>query len=158
MDQTSLGVGVTRGDGVVAEVGAPGTAIGTDLALAWPLPSASDAERLHEARLVELGRLAAIANHELRQPLIGIKAFSEMIAEAPSLPPEVRDWARKIHSQSLRLERLVEGMRNLSRPSRPSRERVNIDVLAAEVLGFAAFLFRHPNVRLSSTLSWGCES
>ena len=113
---------------------------------------ADEKQRHHQARLVEVGRLAAIANHELRQPLLGIKAFSEMIAQLGAVPPEAREWARKIHVQAARMERMVEGMRNLSRPARTLRERVNLDDSMSEVLDFARFLFRESRVQLTQTL------
>lgn len=116
-----------------------------------------DGERQHEARLVEVGRLAAMANHELRQPLLGIKAFSEMIAERPELPDDARDWARKIHAQASRMERMVQGLGNLSRPAKRASERVSLDGHLQELLGFAAFLFREPTVKLRSALRSNAE-
>lgn len=114
-------------------------------------------ERRHEARLVDTGRLAAMANHELRQPLLGIKAFSAMIADRRDAPEEVRDWAKKIQSQALRLERIVAGLRDLSRPARSPRRRVLLDEAVAEVLGFATFLFREPRVHLAEALRSGAR-
>lgn len=117
----------------------------------------ADGERRHDARLVETGRLAAMANHELRQPLLGIKAFSAMIADRRDAPEEVRDWARKIQAQALRLERIVAGLRDLSRPARSPRRRVLLDEAVAEVLGFATFLFREPRVHLTEALRSGAR-
>ena len=122
-----------------------------------PSEEGLDERRRHDSRLIETGRLAALANHELRQPLLGIKAFSALIADRPEISDEVRDWARKIQSQALRLERIVGGLRDLSRPARPLRRRVLFDEAVAEVLGFATFLFREPHVHLSAALRSGAQ-
>jgi len=115
-------------------------------------PSRKSGDEGHKERLVAAGRLSAMANHEMRQPLLGIKAFSALIEGRADVPDDVRAWAAKIHQQARRLERLVCGLRDLARPVRRHVERVSLDEAVADVLGFAGFLFREPGVVLRSRL------
>ncbi|MBV9121311.1 MAG: HAMP domain-containing histidine kinase [Chloroflexi bacterium] len=55
------------------------------------------------------------ASHELRSPLTSIRAFSELLADDPSLTDEQSEFARTINLESERLSRLATRLLDLSR-------------------------------------------
>lgn len=57
----------------------------------------------------------ANASHELKTPLSSIKGYTETLLDGALLDPKVREpFVKKIHSNALRLERLVQDLLSLS--------------------------------------------
>ncbi|MDZ7637138.1 MAG: ATP-binding protein [Bryobacterales bacterium] len=72
------------------------------------------AEREH---LAQLGEMAAVLAHEIRNPLGSIKGFGQLLEE--SVPPRERGFASEIVEQTARLERLVEDLLHFGRVPEP---------------------------------------
>jgi two-component system phosphate regulon sensor histidine kinase PhoR len=67
----------------------------------------------------------ANASHELKTPLSSLKGYAEALVERALEDPKVRlNFAKKIHANALRLERLVQDLLSLSRleTGQPPRE------------------------------------
>lgn len=95
---------------------------------------------LQAGKLSELGRQMAGLVHEMNQPLLGIKAFAQMLKSDLEGDERARRKAAFIEEQAVVLERLVERVRRFSR-------RSEIDPEAAtdlqEVVGTAASILGH---------------
>lgn len=102
-------------------------------------------ERQLQARLAELGALAATVAHDLRNPL---NIISMAVAMAPA------DTRREVAGQVARLSRLAEDLLDYAKPWQLKRRRID---LAAQV---AALARRHPGVALSPAFerAWWCEA
>ena len=61
----------------------------------------------HLRPLAQLGQMAATVAHEVRNPLAGISANAELLAEAPSLEPEDHETIDIILGEVQRLSQLV---------------------------------------------------
>lgn len=72
-------------------------------------------ELRHTAKLAELGRLVAVVAHELSQPLLGIKAFAQLLRRRYEEDEFAGPKVRMIEEQSRFMEGLVETLREFSR-------------------------------------------
>ncbi|MBI3216129.1 MAG: HAMP domain-containing histidine kinase [Mycobacterium sp.] len=73
---------------------------------------------IHEAeRAAEQSRrrLVAFVSHDLRTPLAGIRAVSEAIADGLLSPDEIRDHAKHIEQESIRLSEMVDDLFEMSK-------------------------------------------
>lgn len=80
-------------------------------------------QELHRtAKLAELGRLVAVVAHELSQPLLGIKAFAQLLRRRYDEDEFAGPKVRLIEEQARFMEGLVETLREFSRASESSTE------------------------------------
>ncbi len=61
-------------------------------------------------RLAALGVLAAGMAHEVRNPLVGVRAAAQLLEKEPTFPPALREFTGIIIREVDRLNRLVEGL------------------------------------------------
>lgn len=86
----------------------------------------------HTARLAELGLMAGALIHELKQPLLGIKGYTQVLAESPL--SEVKDKAALILAQVRRLEEAIERYRRFLRVDAAEVRHVSVASAVAEAL------------------------
>ncbi|KHL17765.1 signal transduction histidine kinase [Mumia flava] len=101
-------------------------------------------EALERERAAEASRreLMTWLSHDLRTPVAGIRAMSEALEDGiVSGPHDVRDYARRIRSESVRLGRMVDDLFEMSRITAPRfrllTEPVSLAMLADEVVAWA---------------------
>jgi two-component system sensor histidine kinase PilS (NtrC family) len=82
-------------------------------------------EEAQQLKLAALGRLTANIAHEIRNPLAAISHATELLAEERRDAQRVR-LTRIIHDNTLRLERLVAEVLQLSRRDRQSPQRIRL--------------------------------
>jgi signal transduction histidine kinase len=70
-----------------------------------------DLDRISKAK----SYFVSLVGHEFRTALTGIQGFSELLAEHDFGPAEVKEFAREIHSEGLRLTRMISEMLDLDR-------------------------------------------
>ena len=97
-------------------------------------------ERARATRAEELaivGRLAAGLAHEIRNPIGSMRGCAEILGESAALSDAERNLLRVIVRESSRLDDLVSDMLHLSRPREPALVRVDLALLAADVVAVA---------------------
>jgi two-component system sensor histidine kinase PilS (NtrC family) len=82
-------------------------------------------EEAQQLKLAALGRLTANIAHEIRNPLAAISHASELLAEERRDAQRVR-LTRIIHDNTLRLERLVSDVLQLSRRDRQLPQKIRV--------------------------------
>jgi two-component system, NtrC family, sensor histidine kinase PilS len=82
-------------------------------------------EQAQQLKLAALGRLTANIAHEIRNPLAAISHAAELMSEERRDADRAR-LTRIIHDNTLRLERLVSDVLQLSRRDRLSSERIRL--------------------------------
>jgi two-component system C4-dicarboxylate transport sensor histidine kinase DctB len=70
-------------------------------------------------KLAEIGRIAAQQNHELRQPVMAIKALAQFATDDACNPALVREHALQIIEQADRMARLLATMANIDLTPQP---------------------------------------
>lgn len=77
-------------------------------------------------RLKELGELAALAAHEIRNPLGGIKGFANLLKQDLEGQPTLQHMATSIVEGTEELNRFVNRVLNYTRPFQPRFELLNL--------------------------------
>lgn len=85
-------------------------------------------------RLKELGEMAAMVAHEIRNPLGGIKGFAALLQRDLKDHPEMAQMAKYIVEGTDSLNRLVTTILNYARPVQPKIELADLVALAQELL------------------------
>jgi signal transduction histidine kinase len=85
-------------------------------------------------RLKELGEMAAMVAHEIRNPLGGIKGFASLLQRDLKDNPEMAQMAKYIIEGTDNLNRLVTTILNYARPVQPKIELGDLVALAQELL------------------------
>lgn len=83
-------------------------------------------QHLQQMKLASLGRLTASIAHEIRNPLSAINHASQLLAESPGLGPEDHRLTEIVQQQTLRLDRTVESVLQLSRRQMPRTDVLEI--------------------------------
>jgi signal transduction histidine kinase len=100
------------------------------------------AELAHAARLATAGELTAAIAHEINQPLSAILSNAEaaelMLAAEPLPLDEVRHILADIRSDDLRASEVIRHLRGLLGKHAPEMESLDLNALAADVLGLLA--------------------
>ena len=94
-----------------------------------------DAERAAEQ---SRRKLVAFVSHDLRTPLAGIRAVSEAIADGVVSDHEVREHAKHIEQESIRLSEMVDDLFEMSKINAgaitPAYDRVALDEVVDDVV------------------------
>jgi signal transduction histidine kinase len=74
---------------------------------------------IHVAKLAEMGKMVAVVAHELSQPLLGVKAFAQILRRRYSNDSFIGPKIRMIEEQAVHMEGILDGLRRYSKaPSR----------------------------------------
>jgi two-component system sensor histidine kinase HydH len=89
-------------------------------------------EMSQKERLLSLGRLSTVIAHEVRNPLMIIKAALHTIRQADVCPAALREAAADIDGEVVRLNRMVNEVLDFSRPIRFELAAVDVNALCRE--------------------------
>jgi signal transduction histidine kinase len=104
-------------------------------------------------RLAALGSLASEIAHEVRNPLVSIKTFLQLLPERRNDPEFFTSFLEIASEELRRMERLLDLVLDQARPRSVDVEGTAVDVAA--VLGSVAELVRHRAIKRSISLD--CE-
>ena len=112
-----------------------------------------DSERAAE---VSRRRLVAFVSHDLRTPLAGIRAVSEAIADGVVAEDEVRDHAKHIEQESIRLSEMVDDLFEMSKINagaiQPAYDKVALDEVVDDVMAAHRIAAERAGVVLTADL------
>ncbi len=92
-------------------------------------------------QLVILSEMAAGLAHEIKNPLAGIKASTEVLSTDPAVLPEHRDILMKVIEQIRKIEVILKGLLNFAKPPKPQFALVDLNNVIDATVGLAV---RHP--------------
>jgi signal transduction histidine kinase len=101
-------------------------------------------------------RLVAFVSHDLRTPLAGIRAVSEAIADGLVSDDEVRQHAKHIEQESIRLSEMVDDLFEMSKITagavQAAHEKVALDEVVDDVMAAHRIAAERAGVSLRASL------
>ncbi|MCA9259632.1 MAG: response regulator [Planctomycetales bacterium] len=111
-------------------------------------------QRLVNEQREELESFASIASHDLRSPLVHVRAYARLLEEdVTDLSEECRDHLLKIHAAVQRMTELIDGLLDYTRTGRrgTNLEDVDLNEVLSEVLADLATLLKNAGAEASVT-------
>lgn len=107
-------------------------------------------ETLRTEKMASIGVLAAGMAHEIGTPLASIMGYAELSASEYPDNTVIQDYAGRITADCVRIDRIVRGLLDYSRPRKLSGERADVRdvVLSALDLLKQQGVFKQMNIRL----------
>lgn len=91
-------------------------------------------ETLRTEKMASIGLLAAGMAHEIGTPLAAIMGYADLSAGEQPDNPAIQDYSRRITEDCSRIDRIVRGLLDFSRPRTASREHTDVrDVILSTV-------------------------
>jgi two-component system, NtrC family, sensor histidine kinase HydH len=109
-------------------------------------------EMARRESLAQLGEMGAMLAHEIRNPLAGIKGYAQVIEKKPQ-DERNAGFARRIVSEILRLETLVNELLSYAKNDREAMIELNL----TEVVSHAAALLRQEAEQLQINIICECQ-
>lgn len=106
-------------------------------------------EAAQRERLSSLGRLSTVVAHEIRNPLMIIKAAVRTLTQQPGLSEPAQVATQDIDEEIDRLNRLVGEVLDFARPIRFEFGRVDLNTLCADAVAAASADGRWPSIETS---------
>ena len=110
-------------------------------------------EAAQRERLSSLGRMSTIIAHEIRNPLMIIKASLRQLRRAGATPEDVRDAAVDIDGEIERLNRVVNDVLDFAKPIRFERSATDVNALC--LAAASAVAAAEPEPRVTTRLDPG---
>jgi len=88
----------------------------------------------HAERLVTVGKLASGIAHELGTPLNVVSGRAKMITQNPEAGDSIRNNARIVMEQSVRMTQIIRQLLDFARAGKPNKSLVDLKHLAASTL------------------------
>jgi len=85
-------------------------------------------------RQASVGRLAAGVAHEINNPLTGVLTYTHMLLRRKDLNEEVRADLQTIAEATERVRKIVKGLLDFSRQTKPDREQVDVNRLISSTM------------------------
>jgi PAS domain S-box-containing protein len=110
-----------------------------------------EAERRRVERLAYFQVMAAGIAHEIKNPLVAIKTFAQLIPDRHDDPAFVGQFSRIVTREIGRMERVIDGIGMLARPNRP-RHALDLRAPIGDAVEIVQPVFDEKGVGLQVTL------
>src|SRR2546428_311363 len=111
-----------------------------------------EVERRRAERLAYFEVLASGIAHEIKNPLVAIKTFTQLLPRRSSEPQFVGEFGRIVGREIHRMERVVDRLRTLAHPGRRPEHVVDVRAPLAEALEFMQVTFDEKGVTIGASL------
>ena len=110
------------------------------------------AHLIQTEKLAAIGKLAAGVAHEINNPLTGVLTNSSLMLE--DLPPEDprREDLQTIVDETLRCRRIVKGLLDFARQTRPTKQATSLNDVVGDVLALVRNQATFRNIRIQTDL------
>jgi len=115
----------------------------------------SDADRLVKAeRLAAVGEMAATVAHEIRNPLVSIGGFAQLLKKKLPDNEKIQRYANIIISQVENLENILGNILNIAHPKKPELQVFDIHKIIHQALMMMEEVIQERKIKLN--LQWNC--
>ncbi len=111
-----------------------------------------EAGRRHAERLAYFEMLASGIAHEIKNPLVAIKTFTQLLPRRHTDARFVEEFGRIVTREIDRMERLLERLRTFSRPSGRPRHALDLRLPITDALEAMRAAFEEKNIVVSVAL------
>ena len=95
---------------------------------------AAQARLLQTAKLAAVGRLAAGVAHEINNPLTGVLTNSSLMLDDVKADDPRRDELQTIVNETLRCRKIVKGLLDFARQTRPQKQPLSLNQVVEDIL------------------------
>jgi len=99
-------------------------------------------------RLASLGTLAAGMAHEIKNPLVSMKTFTQLLPERYDDPDFRETFSKLLGDEVTRIDRIVNQLLRFARPTKPSLAPVNLHAIVDNTLNLVKQQLRQRNIGL----------
>jgi nitrogen-specific signal transduction histidine kinase len=99
-------------------------------------------------RLASLGTLAAGMAHEIKNPLVSLKTFTQLLPERYEDPDFRQTFSSLLGEEVSRIDRIVNQLLRFARPAKPSLSPVNLHGIIDNTLNLVKQQLRQRNINL----------
>src|SRR5437867_9847451 len=111
-----------------------------------------EVERRRAERLAYFEMLAAGIAHEIKNPLVSVKTFAQLLPRRRGDDRFIDDFGRIVGREIHRMERVVDRLRTLAHPGRRPEHVVDVRAPLAEALEFMQATFDEKGVTIGASL------
>ena len=111
-----------------------------------------EVERRRAERLAYFEVLASGIAHEIKNPLVAIKTFTQLLPRRSSEPQFVGEFGRIVGREIQRMERVVDRLRTLAYPGRRPEHAVDVRMPLGEALEFMQATFDEKRITVGASL------
>jgi two-component system NtrC family sensor kinase len=108
---------------------------------------------MESERLALVGQLAAGVAHEINNPLTGIVTYSQLLLEKMPGEGSTRSSLQKIVTQANRCRKIVRGLLDFSRQSKPDERPCNVNTVLQECVALVANQALFQNIQFVRNLA-----
>ena len=109
-------------------------------------------ERQKAERLAYFELLASGVAHEIKNPLVAIKTFAQLLPRRQDDPQFIEEFGRISSREIGRIERLLDRLRTLAKPSERPHVRIDLRLPLGEAVEVMEPTFAEKNVRIVVTM------
>ena len=108
-------------------------------------------------RLASLGTLAAGMAHEIKNPLVSMKTFTQLLPERYDDPDFRETFSNLLGDEVSRIDRIVNQLLRFARPAKPSLTPVNLHGIIDNTLNLVKQQLRQRNINLERQFEAGVD-
>lgn len=110
---------------------------------------------LQQEKLAVIGQLVSGVAHELNNPLAGVMAFAQLLAEGPTVDEEQKRALESIHLEAKRTTKIVSNLLSFARRHQPERRVVDLTQVLRDTLELRSYSLRVQQIRVTHDLRDG---
>ncbi len=112
----------------------------------------TNAQLTQSAKLAAVGELAAGVAHELNQPLMVIRGYSQELLDGDSIPEWIRKDIKHIENQTTRMMRIIDHLRVFARQSHDLFEQINLNAVIMDSFTLITQQLKNNNIEIITEL------
>lgn len=108
---------------------------------------------LRSERLIAMGEMAAYIAHEIRNPLVTIGGFARSIERSRIKDENTITSSKIIMEEVKRLEKILDNIKDFSKPAEPKKTRMHINLLMEDTLSLIEGYLKERRIGLIKVMS-----